>query len=82
MPVITGNGIDVHFEVDGEGSRTVVLINGIGDSLEAWSMQLADRLSAGYRIVRANRGIGRSSQPTGPATANPRATGTSSISSR
>jgi 3-oxoadipate enol-lactonase len=51
----------------GEGPETLVLVNGVGDDLEAWSPQVDAFLSAGLRLVTFdNRGVGQSSWPPGP----------------
>jgi 3-oxoadipate enol-lactonase len=60
---------DLYYQVDGDGSQTLVLVNGVGDPLEGWANQLDDFLAAGLRVVSFdNRGVGRSSQPPGPYT--------------
>jgi 3-oxoadipate enol-lactonase len=47
----------------------VLLINGIGDDLEAWLLQVPDLLQAGLRVVSFdNRGLGKSGRPDGPYT--------------
>ncbi len=67
MPVDRLNGIDLHYRVEGEGERTVLLVNGLADDLESWGYQVPALLEAGYRVVSFdNRGIGRSSRPPGP----------------
>ncbi|NEM89955.1 alpha/beta fold hydrolase [Galbitalea soli] len=67
MPVLSANGIDMNYAVDGDGPETVLLINGLADDLESWGYQLPALLDAGYRVVRFdNRGIGASSKPAGP----------------
>jgi 3-oxoadipate enol-lactonase len=67
MPIERINDLDLHFQIDGEGPETVVLINGLADELETWSYQLQALLEAGYRVVRFdNRGIGQSAKPAGP----------------
>ncbi|MGI8576597.1 MAG: alpha/beta fold hydrolase [Nocardioidaceae bacterium] len=64
------NGIDIHYEVDGDGDETVVLVNGLADDMETWAYQLPALLRAGYRVIRFdNRGIGASAKPAGPYTA-------------
>lgn len=61
------NGIDINYELDGDGPETVVLINGLADELETWAYQMPALLDAGYRVLRFdNRGIGRSEKPAGP----------------
>ena len=63
------NGIDLHYELDGDGPDTIVLINGLADDLETWVLQMEDLLGAGYRVLRFdNRGVGKSSAPPGPYT--------------
>jgi pimeloyl-ACP methyl ester carboxylesterase len=59
--------VTLHYALDGDGEQTVVLVNGLGDDLETWYLQVPDLLAAGYRVLRYdNRGIGRSSKPMGP----------------
>jgi 3-oxoadipate enol-lactonase len=65
--VVTANGIDIHYRLEGDGETTVVLINGVSDDLEAWVFQVEELLPAGYRVLRFdNRGVGQSSKPAGP----------------
>jgi 3-oxoadipate enol-lactonase len=67
MPVLHANGIDIHYRIAGAGPETVVLVNGVGDDLEGWAMQLDALLAAGLRVMTFdNRGVGRSSCPPGP----------------
>ena len=67
--VVTGNGIDIHYRIDGSGPETLVLINGVGDDLDGWVNQTGDFVAAGLRVVSFdNRGVGRSGQPPGPYT--------------
>src|SRR2546421_457746 len=69
MPTASVNGIDINYRLDGDGERTVVLVNGLADDLETWVLQMEDLLGAGYRVLRFdNRGVGRSSAPAGPYT--------------
>ena len=63
------DGTDLHYQVDGDGPETLVLVNGVGDPLEGWANQLEVFLAAGLRVVSFdNRGVGRSGQPPGPYT--------------
>jgi len=63
------DGVEISYRVEGEGPETVLLVNGIGDDLEAWLLQVPDLLAAGLRVVTFdNRGVGRSSRPPGPYT--------------
>lgn len=69
MPTAKHGEIEINYRVEGDGRETVVLVNGIGDDLEAWLLQTPDLLRAGLRVVSFdNRGIGRSSRPPGPYT--------------
>ena len=57
----------IHYRIHGEGPETLVLVNGVGDDLEAWANQIDDFVNAGLRVVSFdNRGVGFSSQPPGP----------------
>ena len=67
MPVATINDLNIHYQLEGDGDETIVLINGLADDLETWAFQVDDFLSAGYRVLRFdNRGIGASGKPAGP----------------
>jgi pimeloyl-ACP methyl ester carboxylesterase len=69
MPIANVNGIEIHYSLEGDGPETVVLVNGLADDLDTWMFQVDDLLAAGYRVLRFdNRGIGKSSGPTGPYT--------------
>ncbi len=69
MPMTRSGGIDIHYRVAGDGPETILLVNGVGDDLEAWPNQIPDLLDAGLRVVTFdNRGVGRSGQPAGPYT--------------
>src|SRR4051794_24244 len=69
MPMTAANGIDLHYELDGDGPETIVLINGLADDLETWVLQMDDFLGEGFRVLRIdNRGVGKSSAPPGPYT--------------
>jgi len=64
------NGITLHYEVDGDGPETVLLVNGLADDADTWAYQTPALLDAGYRVVRFdNRGIGSSAKPAGPYSA-------------
>ena len=63
------DGTSLYYQVAGDGSTTLVLINGVGDPLEGWENQFGEFLAAGLRVVSFdNRGVGRSGQPPGPYT--------------
>ena len=69
MPIAHVNGIDINYELEGEGPETLVLINGLADDLESWGFQVPDLLEAGLRVLRFdNRGIGKTDSPEGPYT--------------
>ena len=69
MPMTRSGGIDIHYRVAGDGPETILLVNGIGDDLEAWPNQIPDLLDAGLRVVTFdNRGVGQSSTPLPPYT--------------
>ena len=63
------NGIDINYQLEGDGDQTIVLINGLADDLESWDFQMPAILEAGYRVLRFdNRGIGKSDAPAAPYT--------------
>jgi 3-oxoadipate enol-lactonase len=67
MPIAHVNDIDLNYSLQGEGTETLVLINGLADELETWGYQTPALLEAGYRVLSFdNRGIGKSSKPAGP----------------
>ena len=69
MPFALVNGVELNYRLEGEGSETVVLINGLADDLETWVYQVDALLAAGFRVLRFdNRGIGKSAKPAGPYT--------------
>ena len=66
---VLSDGVEIHYRIEGDGAETIVLVNGIGDDLEAWLLQVPDLLAAGLRVVSFdNRGLGRSGKPPGPYT--------------
>ena len=80
MPVIHANGVDLRYRVDGSGPETIVLVNGVGDDLQAWGAQVGDFVAAGMRVVTFdNRGSGGSSHPPGPYTSGAMAADTKAI---
>lgn len=69
MPFIARDGWDLHYIVEGEGPRTLMLVNGLADDCETWGGQTPAFLDAGFKVVRFdNRGIGKSGRPPGPYT--------------
>jgi len=64
---ITTNGIEVYVQQAGQGPD-VLLIGGLGDTVESWQFQL-DGLAGRYRLTAFdNRGAGRTPMPEAPAT--------------
>jgi pimeloyl-ACP methyl ester carboxylesterase len=62
---ITANGLEIYVEQVGQGPD-VLLIGGLGDTVESWQFQL-DGLANRYRLTAFdNRGAGRTSMPEGP----------------
>ncbi|MEP6853557.1 MAG: alpha/beta hydrolase [bacterium] len=69
MPVAHVNDIDINYQLDGDGEKTVVLINGLADDLISWDFQVPAIVEAGYRVLRFdNRGIGQTVAPDGEYT--------------
>ncbi|HEY7930712.1 MAG TPA: alpha/beta hydrolase [Acidimicrobiales bacterium] len=69
MPHVHVNGVNLNYQLEGDGPETVVLINGLADDLTTWVYQVDALLAAGYRVLRFdNRGIGESECPAGPYT--------------
>ena len=71
MSTAEANGITINYQLEGsKDSDLIVLINGLADDLQTWEGQVPALLNAGYRVLRYdNRGIGKSSWPPGPYTA-------------
>jgi pimeloyl-ACP methyl ester carboxylesterase len=62
---ITANGLEIYVEQAGQGPD-VLLIGGLGDTVESWQFQL-DGLADRYRLTAFdNRGAGRTAMPEGP----------------
>ena len=65
MPYAETNGIRIYYETRGDG-EPVVLIGGLGSTLESWSAQVA-LYSERFRVITFdNRGSGRSDKPDCP----------------
>jgi pimeloyl-ACP methyl ester carboxylesterase len=65
--LVTANGLDIYVEQVGQGPD-VLLIGGLGDTVESWQFQL-DGLSDRYQMTAFdNRGAGRTAMPDGPLT--------------
>jgi len=64
---ITANALDIYVQQAGQGPD-VLLIGGLGDTVESWQFQL-DGLADRYRLIAFdNRGAGRTAMPDGPVT--------------
>jgi pimeloyl-ACP methyl ester carboxylesterase len=64
---VTANDLEIYLEQAGQGPD-VLLIGGLGDTVESWQFQL-DGLADRYRLTAFdNRGAGRTSMPEGPLT--------------
>ena len=64
---VRAHDLDIWTEQVGEGPD-VLLIGGLGDTVESWQFQL-DGLADRYRMTAFdNRGAGRTRMPDGPAT--------------
>ena len=69
MPTANVNGINVNYQLEGDGPETIVLVNGLADAVESWDFQVPALLEAGLRVLRFdNRGIGATDAPAGPYT--------------
>jgi 3-oxoadipate enol-lactonase len=68
VPSIAVNGIELAYQVVGEGPETLVLVNGLADTKETWELQLPAFVDR-YRVVAYdNRGVGESTIAPGPYT--------------
>ena len=67
MPTAHVNGIDVYYELSGEGRR-LLFLNGSGATLESTSL-IIDPYRARFEVLVADqRGLGRTEVPAGPYT--------------
>lgn len=74
MPIVTANGIDLHYEDAGDpAAPAILLIMGLGTQMIAWPDALVETLvAAGYRVIRYdNRDIGLSTHLHDAPTTNP-----------
>ena len=63
--IVKANGVEIYVEQVGQGPD-VLLIGGLGDTVESWQFQL-DGLAHRYRLTAFdNRGAGRTAMPKGP----------------
>ena len=66
MPTIQANGLELGYQIDGDGPETLVLVNGLADAKESWEAQIP-AFAERYRVVSYdNRGVGESPTPPGP----------------
>lgn len=72
MPTASVNSISINYTISGPSTgQWLVLINGLADDLQTWSANIPAFTAAGYQVLAYdNRGIGQSSRPPGPYTAN------------
>ena len=67
MPKATVGEVDLYYEIHGEGPP-LLMINGLGASVEMWS-PFWKRLATHYQVILFdNRGVGRSQAPAGRIT--------------
>lgn len=65
MPTLRTNGIDMHYDMAGEG-EPLLLLHGLGSRSEDWAFQVP-AFARHYRVITADmRGHGRTSKPPGP----------------
>jgi pimeloyl-ACP methyl ester carboxylesterase len=63
--MVEANGLEIYVDQVGQGPD-VLLIGGLGDTVESWQLQL-DGLADRYRMTAFdNRGAGRTARPEGP----------------
>jgi 3-oxoadipate enol-lactonase len=68
MPKTTSNGIELYYEIHGEG-QPLILISGLGYSLWQWH-KMVPFLAEHFKVITFdNRGVGLSDKPSGPYTA-------------
>ena len=51
MPIVHANGLDIHYRITGDGAESVLLVNGVGDDLEGWALQVGPLVAAGLRAI-------------------------------
>lgn len=65
MPTVNVNGINLYYEIHGEGPN-LVLIEGLGYHSWMWYRQVPDFARHFRTLVYDNRGVGKSDKPPGP----------------
>lgn len=69
MPKTKSNGIEIYYEIAGEG-EPLVLISGLGYPLWQWH-KMVPYLSQAFKVITFdNRGVGQTDKPAGPYTAS------------
>jgi len=68
MPKVQTNGIEIYYELHGEGTP-LVLISGLGYPAWEWHKMVPSLAEKFQVITFDNRGVGRSDKPAGPYTA-------------
>ncbi|MFI5322902.1 MAG: alpha/beta fold hydrolase [Thermodesulfobacteriota bacterium] len=64
MPCASANGINLYYEIHGDG-YPVILIGGLGSQIESWATQVPIYSKHFKVVVFDNRGAGRSDKPEG-----------------
>ena len=65
MPTIQSNGINLYYEIHGEG-QPLLFIHGLGSSARDWELQV-NEFANSYRVITFDlRGHGQSDKPAGP----------------
>lgn len=65
MPVVQSNGVDLYYEIHGQG-EPLLFIHGLGSSGRDWEPQVP-AFSQSYQVITFDlRGHGRSAKPAGP----------------
>lgn len=68
MPNVRANGIDIYYEIHGQGGPLVMVI-GLSANVDWWEPAIIERLSRRYRLLLFdNRGAGRTEKPDMPYT--------------
>ena len=76
--MVEANGLEIYVQQVGHGPD-VLLIGGLGDTVESWQFQL-DGLADRYRLTAFdNRGAGRTAMPDGPLTVQAMADDTAGV---
>lgn len=64
----TVNGVDIHYQIDGDISgKAIMFSNSLASTLNMWDLQIEHLLAKGFGIIRYDsRGHGESEAPKGP----------------